>query len=44
MENGVSSTKKCGYSPEDVKKEIFRIEELLEGITEEEDKSVCKLN
>ena len=28
----------AGYSPDDVKKEIFRIEELLEGITEEEDK------
>src|SRR4051794_26845614 len=30
--------KNAGYSPEDVKKEIFRIEELLEGISEEEDK------
>jgi hypothetical protein len=30
--------KNAGYSPEDVKKEIFRIEELLEGATNEEEK------
>ncbi len=30
--------KNAGYSPEDVKKEILRIEELLEGITDEEEK------
>lgn len=29
--------KNAGYSPEDVKKEIFRIEELLKGATNEEE-------
>ncbi|MFS0777366.1 DnaJ family domain-containing protein [Neobacillus sp. 3P2-tot-E-2] len=28
----------AGYSPEDVKKEIYRIEELLEGAVDEEQK------
>jgi hypothetical protein len=28
--------KNAGYSPEDVKNEIFRIEELLAGVTDEE--------
>jgi hypothetical protein len=30
--------KNAGYSPEDVKKEIFRIEELLESSTDAEEK------
>jgi hypothetical protein len=32
--------KNAGYSPEDVKNEIFRIEELLEAVTDEEERKL----